>query len=335
MVPMKTIFKSLLFVTILFALLCAISAAITFGARHSPVVPFAKINKIMSHDIDGEMMIFGASTAWVNFNPEVISQTTNLSVFNMGLDGTPLPEYRGLAYEFIHYSKKCRYVVFAISVGEFSARDAFYQPFKFYAHMGNEKIYKMFFDIQPGFAWRMRYVPFYNLTAYDRLFYQGVEAGWQAATGKTITTYEKDGFFPMHSSWESSQEQKNREAKEMRITIDDTRLTMFRDLASACREKGLVVITVIPPIQQDGRRLIKDFGKMNKTIAGSIPPGSSFLDYSDNELCSDKSCFYNNTHLNYIGADRFSAIFAEDFKDLMTNRKKTGKCLTETGREGK
>jgi|GEM_PF-3178636 hypothetical protein len=311
--------KSILFVAILLALLSAISGVITYGARHSPAVPFSKVNKLMAHEIDPEMMIFGASTAWVNFNPDIISRTTGLSVFNMGLDGTPMPEYRGLAREFILYAKKCKCIVFAIGITEFSVREGLYQPYKFYAYMGNDNIYNAFFDLQPGFAWRMRYVPFYNLTAYTVPFYQGVEAGWLASAGKTPWTGEKNGYFPMDNIWDKIQEQKNQEAQETREVIDDKRLNMFREFTSMCSDSGFIVVTVMTPIQKDGQRLIRNIPEVKETIAKSVPPQSHFLDYTINELCNDKIYFYNNTHLNQTGADRFSRIFSEDFRKLMAS----------------
>lgn len=247
---------------------------------------------------------------------------TGLSVFNMGMEGTPLPEYKGIAEEFIHYSKKCRYCIIVLNLWEFSEREGLYQPSKFYPYIENDNIYNALYALQPRFAWEMRHVPFFRLTTYAKPFYRWVEAGWRAAAGKEIAINEKNGFFPSPRTWDTAQVRKNREGKDIFIEIDRKRVAMFRSLESQCVDKGFVVITVIPPVQLDGQDLIRNMGEVKETILNAIPLRSIFLDYTKNDICNDKRYFFNNTHLNAIGADYFSEIFSHDFMRLTGAEKK-------------
>jgi len=58
--------------------------------RSCKIGTVGKINCVMNHDMDVELTIWGASTAYLNFNPQIIIDSLGYSTMNMG--------YRNLSY---------------------------------------------------------------------------------------------------------------------------------------------------------------------------------------------------------------------------------------------
>lgn len=103
----------------------------------------------------------------------------------------------------------------------------------------------------------------------------------------------------------------------MTIQLDKEQLTLFDSYLQMCNHAGIRVILVYPPGYIEGQQLVNNrqvVMNMYRKLAKKhrIP----FLDCSTNELCYQRSYFYNSQHLNREGAELFSSQLALELKIL-------------------
>jgi len=317
---MQKILTTTLFIGILVFVLSILSFSITFGATHAPPKfgEIGKINLFMKHSIDPDVIIFGGSTALVDFDSDIIEKATTLSVYNMGLDGTPFPEYWGLVQELMQHSKKCKRFVFVITFLEFSSREDMYEPCKYYPYLDNDNIYDIIHALQPVFAWKMRNIPFYSFTTMNRKYFSYVNMGWRFFLNKSTDESAGNGFLPIYKAWGDSQDIKNRNTMPIEATVDNERFRIFREIMSRCKTHGFEIFLVMTPIQQDGMKLFRATESFRDSLSTVTPDRSCLFDYTNDTMCLNKEYFYNNTHLNYRGAEVFSRKYASDFNRALS-----------------
>ena len=92
----RNILKFIVTIVIITGVLFSIETFLKTKLKSIKTGTIGKINAVIDHQIDDEIMIWGASTAYVNINPKILSDYLKCSVMNMGLDGTNLDQYSGL-----------------------------------------------------------------------------------------------------------------------------------------------------------------------------------------------------------------------------------------------
>jgi hypothetical protein len=286
-----------------------------FGARADQTGQSGKINRLMAHEIDPDLVIFGASNAFVDFDPDIIQKETGLSVFNMGIDGTPFVQNQALIREFADYTKNCKYVVMAGSFISFKERAALKSPGKYYPHFHKPYVFNTFRKIDPDLSLKLRYVPFYKFVAYDEAFYKSVAKGYAQLAGMKVQDPERKGFLPKKEKWNKNLDQTFAEQEVETITFDPAILKDYRETLAELNEKGIKAFLLITPLQADGQTLFANLDALRDTFRSLAGTENVFIDYTTDEINRYKRYFYNYSHLNATGADTFSAMFARDLMD--------------------
>lgn len=265
---------------------------------------FGKINRVIAHDLDAQVTIWGPSTAWVNFDADLIGQKTMLSCFNMGLNGTSFYQYKPILSEFLSYTKQTKYVVFAVFPYEFGSEKGFYELYKFKHHNTNARVSAMMREIQPVYGFKMGTVPFYRLTAYDKYFYQ-------AAFYPENTKSDRLGF--------AAQDKIGFNELEVPgpISIDSASFAQFKSVLETIKTKGITPIVVIPPFDKKGQSQISNLSYFEKTITDLKAQQVKVMNFLYHPMCADKDMFYNISHLNAKGAHQFSSAFADSLKVMI------------------
>ncbi len=303
---MKGIKKYSLFLFILLALLYGIQFAIDQAYKHRCT---DKVSLLMKHQVDAQLMVFGSSVAYVQFDAAVIGQETGLSAYNMGWDGVFFVQYNGIIKEFLSYETQCKYLVIACDFDNLGKNNLITRPDMYYAYMKNDNIYQSLHDIEPAKMFKAKYLPGYRFTILGKTFYN------HFLNGKKDDS-EINGFRPRYVPWTGDSTVKKFDAR-----FDSDVYAKFRNTVNEIRKRNISVFIVMPPVYKDGYDRIlnsEEIKNRYRTLAGH---GVYFMDYTHDSLCNDKSMFYNNSHLNGFGASIFSHKFATDIKAIIGNTK--------------
>ena len=269
-----------------------------------------KINAVMSHKLDEEITIWGASTAYVHFDAPMISDSLGLNTFNMGIDGTNIDQYFGLLKEYLSYTKKSKYMVIAMDIhGAFMKRDALYNVHNWTHHFSNENIDSCFSTIDPSLLWKSKYVPFYKLTVYNKHNFRHVRQN--LFSNQQSYKFNQKGYHP------KSDNLKDLDNVGEKKQIVDINKCVFKKMKYACllaKAKNIQPIIVITPCYEKGYNLLENANEVVLKIQSLSENGVNVFDYSQSELSKDASMYCDFTHLNLQGATELSKKFLIDFK---------------------
>jgi len=308
-----------LFCLILFAFLWCIDKFIAYGASRSPYSYYHKIALIGAHKTDPEVAVFGSSVGEVAVNASQLSAQTNRTAYNLCIDGTRFLQYNGLIREFNQYSTHCKLVVMAETFFSLSKIDQLTEPDRYLAFIDKPNIYQSLHDIQPDLTWKLKCVPFYRFVVAENQYYKASFLGLKHILTKALENDSLLGFTPRYKEWETGLDKFNSTSKRMDITVDSATVSEYMQTLIALRKKGKKVLLIIPPIQEDGLKLL-GMNELRKTLSSMEGEGIYFRDYSSIDLSRNKKYFYNNSHLNAKGARAFTGRLALTIDSILINK---------------
>lgn len=274
-----------------------------------------KINALMNHEIDDEVVIWGASTAYNNFDPILFEQKSGLSCFNMGVDGTNIDQYYGLTREHLSYSENCKYAVIVLEIrSSLSKRSQYYNLHNWAHHFEKENIYENLKDIDPYFSFKCRYIPYYRVTAYDKHGFSYIK--------KNLFSNKQD-YLPRKGCLlhDSINIYKSRHTEQFSHVIDARAKKKLFETIKGYKRRSIMPIIVVSPCYSDGLDLIQNINEFYEVINECHLNGAKILDYLKPEFHNDPTCFKDNTHLNAKGARILTEMLAKDIMAQASNIK--------------
>lgn len=315
--------RSILFSLVCFVILWSLSWLIDFGVKKSQYSYYHKINLIANHEIDPQIAIFGSSVGEVALDARVLGQGSNTTSYNFCIDGTRFAQYNGLIKELNEYSSNCELVVLAETFFTLSGIHQLTKPDRFLAHVDNENIYASLHFIEPELSRKIRFVPFYKFIVMEAGYYKAARNGLLHAFNRNVVIDSLQGFTPKDRQWEIGLDDLNRNTQAVDIQIDSATVNEYRKTINELRSNGRKVLVIIPPIQEDGLRLLHNLNVLRRALASMEVEGVYFRDYSYSDLSHDKKYFYNNSHVNKLGAKAFSTRLANTIDSILAKPRDT------------
>lgn len=269
-----------------------------------------KINAVVSHKLDVGLTIWGASTAYVNFNPNIIIDSLKTSSMNMGIDGTNIDQYAGLLNEYIDYTTKSDYLIIALDIhGGLTDRKSFYHLHNWLHNIDNQYIYNCLSDIDNKTITKLKYVPFYSLILYDKhsfRFFRRTILNKKSEFQISNYGFKPNGVTPI-------KETKN--YSPFKTFIDERSFEKVKKAVINANKKNIKCFIVITPCYEKGLNQItnrNDFVDKLKTLETDK---TKILDFSDSYISKEPTYFKDNTHLNSYGADELTRLLIQKIKN--------------------
>lgn len=266
-----------------------------------------KINGIVDHEIDDEIMIWGASTAFVNINPRILADSLQRSVMNMGLDGTNIDQYSGLLREYLSYSNNCKTLILAFDINDgLVQRDQFYQTSLWVHQLDNPRIKATVHEIDPELF--HSYIPFSKLTLYDKHIIKYF---------KPNASLTEDMYFPNKGfkSLPPEKYQAKTQAKKT-IKIGPRIIQKISDICALAISKNIKPIIVITPCYEKGQMQILNKNEIISAFYKFASKEVTVIDLHNTKIAHDPINFNDNVHLNRIGSTKFSEELVQQLKSL-------------------
>lgn len=254
-----------------------------------------KINYAVSEGT-ADVLIMGSSRASHHYDPQILSDSLNMSVYNLGIDGSGVILADGF-YRLIVERYKPKYIIYELT-----------PPFDIYQYSGDmnntrylsqlKPYYKeeclsgIFEDVNPGEKLKLRSGLYrYNTTFLNlfRFYLRGMEN-------------DLKGYVPL----EGVMNKYHREA-ENTMEIDKLKLKYLEKFIADCEKNGSKILFVISP-------------KFGVSTSASYEPAISLCkDHGYivlNHFCDMQQMDYfkDSNHLNSKGAAVFSRLIASELK---------------------
>ncbi|MEO1011528.1 MAG: hypothetical protein AAFX53_09505 [Bacteroidota bacterium] len=292
-----------------------------FLASHSSIYyvtdEYAVWNDIFSGQIDSDLVIQGSSRAWLHFNPAMLKEGLGFSSYNLGVDGHNFWLQYFRHSQYLEHNKKPKVIVYSVDYGTLEKVDKEmynYNYQQFLPYMLGSK------DIQ---IYTSDYIVFNKwsstlpLLRYSGEFSLLKDAVMMELSGDSSRKKRKKGFAGIQQKWNSDLERAKRKSPGITVEIDSGLIKKFEDYIYECKQKEINIIMVYAPIHDFGAAYIKnheEITEMYRDLANKHD--LRFLDYSTHEISKDQANFYNSTHLNSYGANKFTQQLVKDIKML-------------------
>jgi hypothetical protein len=268
-----------------------------------------KINAVIKHDLDANISIWGASTALLNINPKLIADSLNISTFNMGINGTNIDQYNGLLKEYISYSKNSRFIIISVDIfGGLEKRNEFYELHNWLHHIENDNIYDCMSDIDYYTMFKAKYIPFYRISLFSKHSYPYFS---KSIVSHDITyDFSNLGFMPEDLIMDTTQN----DLSFLNVPIN---MAVFNKLKSSCLyaiKHKIQPIVIITPCYYTAIKKIKNANEFIQLINSLKTDNIIVYDFLNTDISKDFNNFKNTSHLNSIGADKFTNLLLNNIK---------------------
>lgn len=279
-------------------------------------------NDLYDGKIDSDIAIYGSSRAWVQIDPQLLQDRLGLSAYNLGIDGHNI-WLQYMRHELLmKYNKKPEYIIFSLDVFTMEKKEDLYNRDQFLPYMLFNNDMKKYIDGYNGYTLLDFYVPLVR--------YYGKKSAVKYAVKNSVVPINQDlgrkkGYRGQLEVWNDDLIKASLSMKSYQVVPDTFLISQFTKLISECKEKNIKMIFVYTPEYVEGQKFVAnryEVISLYKNIADKyeIP----FLDYSNDELCLKKECFYNASHLNKAGAELFTGKLIHDLSKLTTPRRIAG-----------
>lgn len=328
MAPLTTEYKKFLknglgFIVFLCVVLFLIEFVISFLVKHSDNAQTGKINLIMEHQIDPEIMMFGSSVAEVGLNAVEIEKRTQRSAYNMGIDGTKISNTEFLIDEFLDYSKNCKTIVIGMAFFSFGKSDKLNAPERFLAYKSNQHVKQNILKVQPALGRKLYYVPFYSFIVANHTYYKNAFLGLKNLINDNYWKQDSlSGFVPHDTEYYDTR----KSGKQLDyVPIDSTAYYDYKSIIEKIKAHNIQPILVLMPMHVNGQESFSNFESYRKSAALlSNETGVQLFDFSEHDVTTQDKYYYNNGHLNATGAKIFSNVLADSLNVIIkTNKTKS------------
>lgn len=273
---------------------------------------------IYAGNIYCDVAIYGSSRAWVQVNPSIMKGSLNQDVYNFGVNGHNFRIQYLRHLEYIKNNKIPKQIILCLDVFSLEKIKDLYNPNQFLPYLLWNKNVREYTSSYNGFEMKDYYIPLIRYAGRRQDISTAIKNIFKSS--KDSLKYRNKGYKGKDQKWNADLTRAIAEKGRYTVNFDPQTIGLFERFINECRELNINLVLVYPPEYVEGQKFIsnrnvligvyKYFAKKHHLI---------FLDFSNDELCSQKDLFYNASHLNSHGADLFTSKLASDIKNKKTH----------------
>jgi hypothetical protein len=269
-------------------------------------------NDIYDAKMKDDVVIYGASRAMVNFDSKMLEDSLHRSCYDLGINGLGFWHIYLRHREFLRFNNPPKFIIFSIDICSLVRDKNLYNEDQFLPYMlGNENIFKYLKDVN-DFTFFDYYIPLVRYFGKRNAINQSIKCSIANDNSKY---FRSKGYAAMDFGWNDDFDNAQRKLGHLNINIDSASVKLFDEFLFECRSKNIGLILVYSPEYIDGQTFVKGRDKIMKIYSDFAEKYNIlFLDYSKDEMSSQKKYFYNSTHLNKTGSDLFTDKLIKDLK---------------------
>ncbi len=298
----------LLFTVPCYLLLTGVDYLFSQVAKHSSDYSIESWNELMNGNIDADVVAVGSSRVTEHVNPLVLDSVLQTNAYVLGMDGRAIYSQIKKYHVYREHNAKPKVIIQNVDVFSMIKRLGICKT-QFFPFFWDKSIRKYFFSEEPFTFWE-KYMPMYRyLNVHFRSNMPGIK--FFLPDGQKKLT---KGYRGLDRPWDGSA---LAAVDSIPFLVDSTCVQAFKDYISEAKAENVQMVFVFCPLYVGATQkmtCLKEVHDFYYSIAKTydIP----VLDYTNMDICSDSTYFYNAMHLNYRGSKVFSDSLANDIKKL-------------------
>lgn len=313
----KFIRNSVFFVGPIIVFMFVADWVLSMRLRQSRDGEFSVWNDIYRGNVNADVVVYGSSRAMVHMDPAIIMDSLNVRAYNLGINGHNfwLQYFRHL--ELLEHNTPPKFIIHSVDVFTLGLRPDLYNMEQFLPYMYfNEKI-KRWTKPYRGYSNYDYYLPLIRYYGHYRTIGRELKSSMIRSSKPDSARYL--GYASQNLAWNDDLKRAKKKFADYRIRIDTSSVKLFDQYLEECKKSGIAVILVYTPEYIQGQEFVKNRDEIIAMFRGfSDKYNIPFLDYSDDSISYNKEYFYNASHLNRKGAERFTSKMMHDIKRNVT-----------------
>ena len=318
--PTRRRFRGLPKVIGFFALVAVVvtglHVVVNHGLRRIPTSKFGSLNRIVSGQVNAEIVVNGSSRAQFHYDSRVIAAVTGRSAYNIGMVAARIDLQAAVLKTYLRHNAKPQLVIQNLDTSSLviAKRGETYDVAAFTPYLGEPALYGALRAVDPA-AWKMKYIPMYGYAVEDTRFLWVM--GALACLRKFPAEDYHQGFLPRYEQWnEDFERYKAGVGPGVMYDVEPQGVAALTDIIETCRSQDVPLVLVFSPEYFEVQPLLLNrgaiFARFRELGAARQVP---FWDYSDSPLSRSRANFYGSQHMNAEGAARFSAELARRLRE--------------------
>lgn len=311
----KFIFKLLCyFILPIVVIVCPLDYGISYFLKKSNKYPgeFEVMNDIYNSKASCDIAIYGSSRAWVHVDPEVIKDSLGLSAYNFGNDGHSFDLQYLRHLEFLKYNKKPKTIILSVDIFSLQKEDGLYAADQYLPYMLWNQNVRNYTSSYIGYDVWDYYLPLVRYIGKTNVLRESLK---YLMNGTPTKHYRHNGFLGMDEQWNADFDKLKSKQKSYKARVNKNTRDLLEVFIKECKEMKINLILLYTPEFIEGQHFVSN----RKEIMGIYKDLSKryklcFYDFSSDEICYDKTLFYNASHLKSRGAEMFTKKFASILK---------------------
>lgn len=295
---------------IVFCVFYVLDLYITHQLHFSNVRMFRNWNEVFFDSTYHDLIINGSSRAWRQYNPAIIDSILGTNCYNLGLDGhgisTQIPRY----YAYLSTHRKPKYIIQNVDLFTIQPSAKFERE-QFLPYVHFDTIFNQI-HAEEGYSWFDYYIPFIRYFGYKDVIFEGF--GLHNDLVRAPNLYK--GFQGNNATWVYS---KDNNMNQIGFTCDYECSQLFESYLERCYNDSIQVIFVYAPMYRGNLEEAASKAEMAmydyyQQLANKYD--CIVLNYLRTDICADRNYFYNVTHMNLLGTNKFTEYLALDIDSL-------------------
>ncbi len=312
----KFITRSLLFCLAPLPLLYLLNYVVEQGLKKSHHYFYSEWNDLFNGKINADLIIMGSSRAWVQLSPKILDSVLQMNTYNLGMDAScPDLQFDRLKL-YLQHNKKPKYILqevgFNTTLVRFNDLPGSQQ---FLPYLNDDAVWAILKNHETTFNIMDRYFPLYRYNNELPIVKEGIKS----YMGKGLAPVKYKGYQGQDKVWDSSFHNFRMEHPTgISSPIDSAGLAIFKQYLDFCKEQGIKVIMVYPPVYYESIPLANNKDEFLKVYQEATTTyGIPFYNYMNDSMNYDRNNFYNSQHLNRAAAEIFTLKLANDIRKEM------------------
>lgn len=312
----KFLLRTALFCALPLPLLFALNHIVDHGLRQSNNSLFTEWNDIYSSRINADMLVVGASRAWVHISPAILDSVLHLNSYNIGIDGYPFEMQYVRFKAYMQHNKKPKYVLHSIEFSTFDSRLDLYQYQQFLPYLDDSLIAGVTSKMK-GLGIMEYYFPLFKYNNEFGLISEGIRNYFGLSSPVPREKYK--GYQGAKKDWDNTFNNFiTKNPQGIKQGVDNSTVKLFEEYLAYCKQEDIQVIFVFTPqyhkllpYLQNASQILAIFDRLSNKY--DIP----IYNYLDDSICYSKANFYNSLHMNAKGSEMFSKKLAADIRQAV------------------
>ncbi|MCK0125017.1 hypothetical protein MWU76_11450 [Gelidibacter sp. F2691] len=288
----------------------------TLAQSESYAMGDAKVwHDILQGHIDDELLIYGSSRAWRHFDPEFIEKHTGLPAHNFGVDGLSF-DIQHLRHELnLKYNRTPKIIIYSVDVNTLNSPSGLYNDEQFLPFFYSDTLFHFYTKKYENFTLADYRVPMLRYSGRKKplTYFIKEVINWSQYKRRTYK-----GFGTVDRKWNTDFNKAIKKQSQYYKDINTDMVERFDAFLIDSNTKGISVVLMYSPEHVLGQELIENRAEIVRVfdslaIKNKIP----FFDYSEASMNRSKDYFYNSSHLNAKGVQKFNELYINDLKQFI------------------